>query len=410
MAVCVHTLATHQAPQLDEIFSIWLLWNCREAEQHFQGANDATVVFWGNGRDTPDGREAQAWMAEGVLPIGCGGSLFDEHPQSGRLRIKGECAATLVAKHIGVSDDPRLGHLIEYARVSDLFPAPSADDLAYVIKLAHHNPNYTPQQVFDWVVLAIEAKYEESPPTRDFRPATILELLQHSHPGEAEAWGKMLLAIQAYDQILFHRETADEYRRRANILEFRGRGRQGKIVPMKLVAVETDDPRMHRYVRSEACVIKNADGSVTDNRAMVTIIKRSSGNCAIFGNHSFGVTLKDVARVIKIAEMEADKATAFPRWNELGAEGTHGVWHYATAGEFLLNGSHTAPDVPPTKLSLTEIIQLVKLAVSAEEFEPRHAKQCRKGECGAPNNGCTWHRWGLSRCQTIRFEQRKKAT
>ena len=63
----------------------------------------------------------------------------------------------------------------------------------------------------------------------------------------------------------------------------------------------------------------------------------------------------------------------------------------------LLNGSLTQADVPPTRLSLDQIAELVKIGMDPARLKPL----CQStGRC--IGDVCDWHQWSLARCIALR--------
>ena len=116
---------------------------------------------------------------------------------------------------------------------------------------------------------------------------------------------------------------------------------------------------------------------------------------------------------IRIMEQEAKRDTRTFKFVELGVEGKVAgaeEWFYHKEGQMLLNGSQTATDVPPTRLSLEQIQQAVKIGRDPEAFEKKRALDCKSDICTSMiNNKCPWYAWGLRRCRRIRYEMRQAA-
>lgn len=405
MSACipVERIATHVRTDVDKITGVFLLWEFPEAEALFPGVNVAEIEFWNAGRKTPDNSYAtDDWVRQSkVLPVGCGGGDFDEHPIPGRERRDG-CAATLIAEKVGLSDHPRLRSILRYAERMNNTATASPRDLASLIKLHHNNGRLSTEEIFYWALEGIAAKYAEDPASDQadtFSVDHIASLIaeQNADSGQtAAAWLQVAEAAIALDQELFATVTAKEYHAKRVIVPFRGIGRQGKLSDMKIAVICSDDPRIHRYARSKS-----------GDQVALTIQMRLDGTCVILSNKYNDIRLHDVARAIKTEEARL-RGESIPSWRELREELLHGVWYYFIPGESLFNGSLTSPDTPPTKQDLDRIAELVKIALSPDMFEPFHAADCKKGRCTASSKKpCSWYDWGLGRCQTIRFHERK---
>ncbi len=348
-----HTLVTHERPHFDEIVAFWLL--RKFGETIFLGISTAKVVFWATGGGTPDGRSAEEWERDGFLPIGIGGGRFDEHPSTGNGRKEGECAATLVAKAIGVHENPALELLLKYVLDNDTKGAGHPMDIAHLATLLYQLYPDNPEKVMEWVTEGIETKYRE--------------------------------------QLDFWIGTREEYERVAETEEIACLEDR----TLQMVTVVSDSEQMNKFARFQG--------------AAVVIQKRSTGNVQIFTNKKFGLVLEDVAQMLRLAEQEAKGEVVTTEWHELATEGkVPGAeeWFFHEKLQALLNGSSTAKDVPPTSLPLEVIQEAVRIGLNPSVFEPEHAYDCRRGICTATaRTPCPWYSWGLHRCRKIRYDMKQ---
>ncbi len=353
-------ILTHERPHLDEIVAIWLL--RRFGEQRFPGISTARVEFTSIRRLAEAGRKPEDYEAEGTVLVGIGGGRFDEHPTLDEGRKAGDCATTLVARELGVSDDPSLAKILRFVRAADVEGNASPFDISYVVKLLHNRYPDDPHRVIEWALVAIEAKYAE----------------QHR----------------------FFTVVKPEFEAKARVEEIEvGKKR------LRIVTVDSDEDGIHKYARSEYGA-----------RAAIVIQRRSSGNVAVFGNKQAGVDLREAAKLIRLAERQAkglsegtrprsdatDASRMCPQSDDeklldegyaAGAE----EWFYHKQGQMLLNGSLTQADVPPTRLSLDRIAELVKIGVDPSRVQPL----CQStGRC--IGDVCDWYTWHLARCARLR--------
>ena len=98
----VRIIAMHECPHLDEVAAYLLL--CCFGGELFPGIEVADVVFWPYGGETPDGKSAEDWLERGVLILGQGFGMFDEHPcpELGISRKAGHSTVSLVAQYLEV--------------------------------------------------------------------------------------------------------------------------------------------------------------------------------------------------------------------------------------------------------------------------------------------------------------------
>lgn len=398
MTTPIKFIVSHKRCDFDEILAVFMLHQLKEAEIYFPGANSAGIGFWNAGRKTIDGCQAtNEWVRKAkVLPIGVGGGEFDEHPMQGCARVFGECAATLVAKKLGVIDDPKLEKLLSFANRVNNTATADPNDISSLIKLYHANGQMKVQEIFDWAHEGIAAKYYEEEPSDDFTVEYIAELIRQQNPQDpatGDRWFRVALDAKVLDAHLFETVTAAEYKK-GFLVPFRGLGRGGKVRDMQIYAVVSDDPRIHRYARSQF-----------GDRPAVTVQMRSTGNVVILSNKYDQIDLRDVSSAIQVEEAIL-RGERIPNWEELRQELQHGVWYYFVPGQAVFNGSLTSPDTPPTRQELGRIVELVKIALSMDEFEPFHSHACKQGRCTASaQHPCRWYDWGMQRCRQIRYQE-----
>lgn len=291
-----------------------------------------------------------------VLKVGIGGGPFDEHPAENGERKEGECAATLVAKALRVFDDPALEKILKFVVMQDLKGGDQPFGLSYLVKLLRQQFPDNPEKAIEWAITGLEAKYQE--------------------------------------QLWFFSTTKAEFERAAEVEEIC----QGEQL-LKLVTILSDDNQINKFARS-----------LFGGRTAILVQKRSSGNVQIFTNKKFGINLADVAQMIRLEEQQAKNNIVTKDWKVLRAEGKVAgaeEWYYHLEGQMLLNGSLTALDVLPTRLSIGRIKKLIRIGVNFQTFESSRALRCQKGTCSSTrNNRCSWYDWGLHRCRKIRYKMK----
>jgi hypothetical protein len=357
----VVAIATHSSPHLDEIAGICLL--KLFGQEKFPGIKRAKIVLW-NSSGTPDGRSIDEWEHEGVLIVGMAGSRFDEHPVQGSEGKKGECATTLIARYLGIDDDPALEPILKYvlsvdSKVLDCKDGGQFFDLSALIKMLHKKHPDKPARVIQFAKEAFMAIYEQ--------------------------------------QKSFFGQTKDEFEAKGQIEMVPGP--KGKKV--KLLTIESDDPNMQKFARSRF-------GGICD----IIVQKKSSGNVQIFTNRFAGLRINDVVRIVRHAEQKKRGKIVTGDWKQLEAEGTlpgAEMWYYHADGQMLLNGSLTANGVEATALPLSLIVSAVKIGVNPAHFEEKRKAECARKICTSQlKNPCLYYDWGLSRCRTIRYQMKNQ--
>lgn len=359
----VRRIITHQRPHLDEGIAIWLLRTF--GEKMFPGISSATIRFIGSGAMAADGRTAEDWLLKsGVLYVGVGKGVLDEHPSTTEGRKKDECATTLVAKLLGVECDGALRRIIEYARAEDLtaMQAKGADDkigLALIYKC--------------W-----SARWPDD-------PYYVLALLYDTLDS---LYCRNRAAVDAVKTLAWQ---VDEIAR-------------GDSRPLRIASIRSDDP-----------MASKAGFARQGGRADIVIVAKSLGHIALLSRKmqrkdgtQVAMDLRDVVCMIRQAELRARGERVTQKWDELAADGTLAGWYYSQhAGQFL-NGSHTATDVEPTKLPLEEVVRMVVTALDENHFPESRAAQCRRGICThTGQKPCPLYAAGLHRCRVIRLKTRQ---
>ncbi len=333
---------THQRPHLDEIVAIWQL--RKWGDKKFLGIAKAQLVTWSEGNESPDGRSLDEWEKDGFIVIGAGGKgRFNHHPHKEYGEV---CSATLVAKYLEIDDDPALTQILAYTLKSDLGKSDGVMDLASCVKYLNTQYPDNPEKVLDWVFEILNAKYSE--------------------------------------QQVFFNSTKKKFENAAKILTVQ----MGKK-ELRIVSIHSNNELMSKFARSKH-----------GGRANVVIQQHSSGNVQIFTSMYPPIKLTDVACVLRVEEQCAKGVFTTKDFKELGGEGkTKGVeeWYYQKEGEMLLNGSLTATDVPPTRLSLEKIEELVALALESS-FPP----ECPDKSC--TREKCELYKYGFQRCRRKRYQ------
>jgi len=289
----VSRIAVHQKPHLDELFAVWILRNYGEAK--FPEISAAKLVVWGEGEATKISPE-MATMS-GTLLVGIGGGVFDEHRQG----CEGECASTLVAKHLGVDKHPLLKRLLYDVMEADSNIDGSLHCLAEEIKNLNRY----------WVgSLELERLYFQ------FEPHIIARV-----------------------------ERQKEYSRAKEHFKDCYRNRVGGVA---IVADPDCNPQFQQVARSRG--------------ARVIVQRNSAGLTQIFGDK--GLDMPGLA--IRVRKLEIRRSGVRPprflNDEELSRVGTlEGIpqW-YLDDNDFLLNGSESFEDVPPSSIEFKELVYLVE--------------------------------------------------
>ena len=316
-----HTIVSHRNFHHDEAWAIYLL--KRFGGPKFPGIEDARVMFV----DDPQCVKAEELIKNGEICVGCGGGKYDEHGLSGEIT----CAAEMVANDLGLKNNRAVGNIIEYVRKCDRTSDVRPQELPSLIKQWHKRHRDNPEVVMERT-LGILADWLDSN-------------LEFQKSFEATNPKKIMFQLQGSDKKICY------------------------------AVFETDDsnvPTIARIKGVDIVVVKNARGNV---QIFTRGIKSPTGNVPV-------ADLSDVVRIIRKGEITARRITGlFPDVYLRRPEKLPEVpfWYYLEAGQLLLNGSDQgARGVEPTKLSLDDIIQAIKLGT--RPFMPVTGRLATVGE------------------------------
>lgn len=354
------TIVTHPRPDFEEYFAIWLLRMFGEVALH--GVTDAEIRYWTEAEF--GGKSGEELMQEGIIPIGRGGYPFDEHPYRDHPAIKDESSVTLAEKYLREHDPlvceelDRLRTLIDFARRRDLELGgrDTEFDPPNIVKLLHAQYPDKPEMAMEYAFTVIDAVYYGNRDfwavAEDFETAQFFEL--HRPQGE----------------------------------------------PLRVTLVFSDNTMAQRYARSKQ-----------GGRADIVVQVCQTGNVVILTNALRKINVPEIARVIRIAEREAEGKIAHGSRHSPASDAVQGIERWFLHQKCLLNGSLKAPDVPATLLLPEKIVELIRMAIG-DVFPETRENDCRMGICAAfcsaePDRQCSWFKFGLKRCVRIRTEEEK---
>ena len=303
----IHTIITHPNPHLDEIVAIWLL--TEYGEDLYPGISQAAIAFWNDvyERWNKQASEEQ-WLGQGFLLIGIGNGQFDEHAGNGNDQKNGDCAATLVAKHLGVDQDPELQTLLDYTLDTDSNQVKHRwGQMTWSVLIKRMHGRRPDPQIIDRVFEDIDDLQDEQ---NEFYSCS------EDWPGEDG-----VLSIERGD------------------------------LTCNVAFVESDRERMHAWVRHS---FKDVD---------LVVIRRSIGHVHIFRCYHRDRPYVDMVRLtesIRRFELRRRGIESLPSVHSLQAAACDDVpeWYFPNHN-MVLNGSKGHPEIRPTILSLDDLRGLI---------------------------------------------------
>lgn len=312
MSLAIRTVWMHRRPHLDEILAFWLL--VRFGEKNFPGIKNCRIQFTTNG-GCFSGQKTADLEAEGQLFLGCGdeGARFNDH----RRGVKDKCTADLVAEELGIQTREELRQVLDHTRKTDLKTGVSPFDLASLVKMKHNLPGSRDEQVVRWTIAILDEIYQ--------------------------------------DQCFFWEEACVELAK----IQLRHVGR------WSIAYIDgVNSPRVPRMVRTHVA------------KCAVLVQRTKDGNVQIFctDQHGLGFRLfwvagelrrrEDLVRYGRVLVPDAKSRMA------VGKLSDDDPWYLmegetsTTTGVMLLNGSLTHPGIPPTRLGLDEIVDVVEKSLT----------------------------------------------
>ena len=320
--------------QVDTAIAYFLLKNF--GDEKFPGVADASPAFW---TELPEERNnVDELEADGYILVDLGGGKFDHHrlgPDNKKFSV-----SHLVAQHLGIDTFPELRKLLELARRDDLEgkgtisidPIDRAFGISGLLSALNKTYSTDPEKILYIILPLIHGHYvQEHQKYQEF-------------PKEYEAALKSGKAKElAATQLGKH---------------------------LKIVYLESDNPSMPGFLRSKFI------------GAHMVIQKTSTGHINFITNQTAQLQLHKLARAIKLLEAEASNIILnIDNLAELEKPGrTEGLphWYYDTRANTLQNGGINPQNIPPTKLSITDIETTVKQSLNLSRQDDKFKKPERR--------------------------------
>jgi hypothetical protein len=303
-------IITHIWPHLDEIVAIHLLQ--KHGAQKYPGIETAKIVFFSTGAQ-PEHKTWEEHRNEGTLLVGIGGGPFDEHPTAFAERKHGKSACQLVAEDLNLTTHPIYKRLIELVTEADL-------TRVHEFHIANR----------------LKTSYRLNPDNPEKGIALINSII--------EDWEKeQQLFVDARMEL---KKMVDfKQTQTISLPQFPG---------ISLAVVQSDNFKMSAAARSL--------------RISVLVQRTSKGYTFVFCDlDRYPFTMKYIMAKIRKAEciisgMSDEDIAKIPaeHFEREGKISEVTNWFYQVPGENILNGAESAPDIPPTKIPLELIVDMVK--------------------------------------------------
>lgn len=353
----VHEVAVHERPHLDELCGLLML--MLFGDERFPGIGDAIragqILFVADGA-TEDGQTAAEWLDRGRLYVGLGYGLLDEHRPAGNGDKVGTSCSQLVAEYLGVDARPEWKGILAYTLQTD----------------RHGEQANSRQEARSRLKTMVDNGYRRTPED----PMRVLLM----------AFDAILDWVHADEEVL---EAVADDLAQAPVHEFSQGGET-----RQLVVIETDNE-----FALEGAMASGFDAVITKN---------SNGNVGIFAKKKARLAVRDLAALVRIEErrlhdgVELQRELKYQQLKEQGTLEESPLWHYQSAGGFILNGSQTHPEVTPSSIPLDNIVALTLIAFSDDRWPRDRAPRCTAGQCThSRQSSCRWAWMGLQRCYQL---------
>ena len=388
----------HQDPHADEIVGATLV-RSSAAMDYFPGASKAAISFVE--RDVPG--TDQMFDEAGKLPIGCGGEVrFNDH-RGPDGRVKGECAATLVAKYIEVYGLPQYERLLAETLWNDCHSGTKRTQLSEIVKAANRHMRNNSLAIVSWGIDAVDAIIERekwgyaavggemtllqvfqayrSKVAKDSDPAT-LDWLQKAMVESEANETKLVTELSYIVGALFRRldpTTRKPAKKVSDVIEwctvafnalyasqmeFREEQSMFAQNPPRQFGIQAE---IHRQDRTLKLLSFQSDSRASLQVALsmgadVVLVRDSQGHARINTRKGLGLNLANVMRMIRFLESQgAEKKPTHGSWTELGHGGEHQFapwWYYDVQAQAIYNGTETH-EVVPTKIATQALIEIL---------------------------------------------------
>lgn len=313
----VHAIAIFPKIQADTAVAVFLLRTF--GEKLFPGISSAPVTFM---TAPPQDQSVEEIERNGTLLVDLGG-MFDHHRSNQASGKREDCVSTLIAKYLGIDSHKALRKVLAWAIRDDLEgkgtvsddPLDRAFGLSGIIMNLNRALNETPQKILDLVLPLI-----------------------HYH-------------------VLEEVKRAEEMPREWEQLQASGKGVQFNLKQgpgdLKCCALETDNIALPGFLRAA-------------KRMDLIVQRRSTGHTNVLTRQERSIDLRPVISALRVAEAAKKGVTIPTDQTVLRAAGKcPGVeeWYYDDAANTLQNGGVNPGDIPATRLSMDEVLAIVKAAI-----------------------------------------------
>ncbi|OIP79557.1 MAG: hypothetical protein COT39_00680 [Parcubacteria group bacterium CG08_land_8_20_14_0_20_48_21] len=300
--------------QADTTVAAYLLKNF--GGKMFPGIEKANFAFL---TELPEGKTPHDFEQGGVIVLDLGGGRFDHHAYNERHEKK-ESVATLVALHLGIEDNVVFKKILAWAKRDDLDgkgtisddPLDRAFGLSGIIMNLNRQYFAEPKKILEILFPILNVHVQEEMRRNIELPKT---------------WDNLLQTGEAKVHVV----------------------RQGKR-KIKIAQITSDDIALAGFVRAAKMID-------------LVVQRRSSGHINIITKQARKVNLRAFIYQIRVFEIRKQGNAILPSDDRLIAAGRIAEvpeWFYDIAANTIQNGGVNPGTIPPTRLTLDEVVSIVK--------------------------------------------------
>lgn len=304
--------------QADTAVALYIL--ARFGKESFPGIDTAPVLFW---TSLPEGETPDTLLEKGTLAIDLGGGLFDHHIANQQSGKREDCASTLIAKYLGIIDNPPLKKVLAWAKRDDLEGKGTVSD---------------------------------DPLDRAFGLSGLIMNLNRAFPDDPKRTLDYVLPLIHF-HVLEETKRSEELPKEWEEMKMNGNGfefsaKQGSA-DLKCAYIKTDNIAMPGFLRAA-------------KRMDLIVARRLSGHTNIITRQLRSIDLRPTVEALRKEEAKRRGIELQPSRTLLQSSGrVEGIdeWFYDDAANTIQNGGVNPGTTPATQLSAEEILEILKRTI-----------------------------------------------
>lgn len=316
------TIILPTRPQPDTLVAIYIL--KKYGQEKFPGIETAKIEI----RPTLQSNETEESLANaGCFLIDLGGGKFDHHNKEQKTT-----ASNLISEYLGVREDASLAKLLEYAERDDFYgkgtmssdPIDKALGLSGLITALNKSLPQEGEKVADYILPLIWAHHAEELRRTEELPQEFAKALE-------SGLAKVFMVKQ-------------------------------RAKNLRVVLITSGSGSLPGYLRSQQ-----------GGRHDVVAQQIPSGHVNILTRPTKRVDLRSLAALLRLKESGQEYVPQISLWDyaQTGRFEPVPEWYFDPATNSLLNGGLNPKDVPPTKISLNDMRQILEDGLSERIWSPQ---------------------------------------